>query len=87
MSKDAVDSSWMDERDPELKLGLTCDVNLTIESGDTYREILAEAARALRTTALQIEEGKLEDGFHPVKTLSGEEIGEVYLDYYGIGER
>jgi len=28
MSKDAVDSRWMDERDTELQLGLTCHVEL-----------------------------------------------------------
>jgi hypothetical protein len=74
----------MDERDPEVRPGLKCDVELTIESGDTYRVILAEAARALRITAVQIEDGKLDTGFHPVMTLSGEKIGEVYVDYYGI---
>ena len=84
MNRDTDDSRWMDERDDEVQLGLKCDVELTIESGDTYREIHAEAARALRAAAAQIEEGKLETGFHPVRTPSGEKIGEVYLDYYGI---
>ena len=73
----------MDERDPEVQPCLKCDVELTIESGNTYREILAEAARALRATAAQIEGGKLDTGSHDIKTLSGEKIGEVYLDYYG----
>jgi len=83
MSRSANDSSWMDERDPEIQPALKCDIEITIESGETYREISAEVARALRTTALQIEEGKLETGFHPIKKLNGEEIGQVYLDYYG----
>ena len=73
----------MDERDPETKPGLTCHVELEIETGETFREILAKAARALRTTAVQLEAGKFEDGFHPVKTLTGEEIGNVYIDYHG----
>ena len=46
--------------------------------------IQTEAARALRATAAQIEEGKLDTGFHPVRTPSGEKIGEVDVDYYGI---
>jgi hypothetical protein len=83
MSGNVEDSRWMDERDSEIQLGLKCDVELTIERGDTYRQILAEAARALRTTAAQLEGGKLEEGFHPLKALTGEEIGEVYVDYYG----
>jgi hypothetical protein len=83
MNGNAADSCWMDERDPEVQPGLMCHVEITIESGDTYREILAETARSLRTTALLVEEGKLETGHHPITTLSGEKIGEVYLDYYG----
>ena len=87
MSKDTVDSRWMDEHDPELQRGVTCDVELNIENGKTYRDLVAKAAWALRTTAVQIEAGKLDDGFHPIKTLDGEEIGKVYLDYYRMGDR
>jgi hypothetical protein len=87
MDKGTMDSRWMDELDHEIQPGLTCDIKLTIESGDTYREILSEAARLLRATAAQIEDGKLEDGFHPIRMLSGEEAGELYLDYYGTSER
>lgn len=83
MSDDAVDSQWMDKRDPELQPGLTCHIELSLDTGDTYREILAKAAWALRTTAVQLEAGTLDTGHHPIKTLSGEEIGKVYLDYYG----
>ena len=87
MSRDANDSRWMDERDPEMQPGLTCDVEITVESGETYRDCAAEVARALRTTAVLIEEGKLEDGFSPIKALGGEEIGKVYVDWYGTGGR
>jgi hypothetical protein len=86
MNGDTDDSRWMDERDDEVQLGLTCHVELEVESGGTYREILAEAARALRVTAEQIEGGKLDTGFHPVRTPSGKEIRQVYLDYHGTGE-
>jgi hypothetical protein len=87
MSTDDNDSRWMDERDPDMQPGLKCDVEITVESGETLRDCAAEVARALRTTAVLIEEGKLEDGFSPIKTLSGEEIGEVYVDWYGTGDR
>ena len=85
MSEDAADSSWMDERDPdpELQVGLTCHVELDIAQDGVYRDLLAKAATALRATAAALEAGKFEGGFHPVKTLSGEEIGQVYIDYYG----
>lgn len=84
MSRHADDSSWMDERDSEIQLALKCDVEITVESGETYREISAEVARALRTAALQIEEGKFDTGFHPIRTLNGKEIGQIYLEYYGM---
>ena len=70
-----------------MQPGLTWHVELEIESGATYREILVEAARALRTAALQLEGGRLDTGHHPIMTLSGKKIGEVYIDYYGMGER
>ena len=87
MTDNTADTRWMDERDPELQLGLTCHVELDIETGDTYRDILAKAARALRTTALQLEAGKFEDGFHPIMTLDGEELGKDYIDYRGCSCR
>ena len=86
MSRNA-NSRWMDERDPDIQPSVTCDVELTIETGETYRELSAEIARALRTIALQVEQGSLEDGWHPIKRLTGEEIGKVYFDYSGIQER
>jgi hypothetical protein len=83
MSDDAADSRWMDERDPELQLGVTCHVELEIKTGATFRELLAKVAWALRTAAVQLEAGKFEDGFDPVKMMTGEEIGQVYVDYHG----
>jgi hypothetical protein len=74
----------MDEFDPEIQNTLKCDVEIYVQSGRTYREILAKTALALRNVATQLESGWLEDGFHPIKTRSGEEIGEVYVDYSGI---
>jgi hypothetical protein len=83
MSKDAVDSRWMDERAPEVQPGLTCHVELDLEKGNTFRELLAKVAWGLRTTALQVEAGKLTDGIHPITTLDGEVIGKVDIDYHG----
>ena len=85
MSKDPVDSRWMDECDPELQPGLTCHVEIDNECGQSARDIDATTAWALRNLAAQIEAGKLDSGFHPIKTPSGEKIGEVYLDYYETG--
>lgn len=79
MTDNSADARWMDERDPELQPGLTRHIELEIESGDTFRELLAKAAWALRTTAVPLEAGKFEDGFHPIRTLEGEEIGKVYI--------
>jgi hypothetical protein len=83
MSNDSVDTGWMDERDVEMQLELTCHVELEIEKGQTFREILAKAAKALRSTAVPLEAGKFEDGFHPVTMLDGEELGKIYIDYHG----
>lgn len=74
---DDLDSGFDFEGQP----GLKCDVEMNIESGDTDQEVLATAAEALRSLAAAIEAGKLGTGFHPIKTPSGEKIGEFYLDY------
>jgi hypothetical protein len=84
MTNDNVNPNWMDERDPETRPNLVCHVELSIETGDTFREQHAKAAWALRTIALQLEEGKFEDGFFPITTLEGEKLGELYLSYDGI---
>ena len=82
MNRDADDSRWMDERDPKVQPCPKCDVELTIESGNTCRDReIAETARALRAPAVHIDSGKLDTGFHPIRMLSGAEIGEVYLDH------
>jgi hypothetical protein len=84
MTNDNVNSRWIDERDPETQPNLVCHVELSIETGDTFREQHAKAARALRTVAVQLEEGKFEDGSYPIVSLEGEKLGEVYLSYDGI---
>jgi len=83
MSEGAAASGWMDEHDPEMQCRVTCHVELEIERGATFREILSKAAWGLRTTALEVEGGKLDAGFHPITNLEGEKIGEVYIDYHG----
>jgi hypothetical protein len=81
--KRTVDPSGMEGREPSTGPGLICHVVIDIESGKTVREIVSMAAVALRTLALQLEAGKLEEGFHSLESLKGEEIGEVFLDFQG----
>lgn len=83
MNRNAPDGSWLDEYEPGVRPCLQCDVEINIEGETTYRTIVADAAAALRTLALQLEEGKLDDGHHPLRNLKGEEIGTVYLDFSG----
>lgn len=82
MRKDAVDSRWLDDFDPEIQPGLTCHLEIDINKGDTYRSVLTAAARTLRATASKIEAAKLDTGFHPVTAADGESVGQVYLDFY-----
>ena len=82
-----MDNSAMDEAsEPEFQPGLTCHIEIVIESG-TPQEIDASPAWALRNVADLIEGRSLESGFHPVKAPSGDKIGEAYLDYYETGPR
>lgn len=82
-----MDNSAIDDAsDPESQPGLTCHIEIEIESG-TSQEIDAATASALRNVAELIEGRRLESGFHPVKAPSGDKIGEVYLDYYETGPR
>jgi hypothetical protein len=37
----------------------------------------------LRTLALQLEEGKLDSGHHPLTSLKGVNVGEANLDFTG----
>lgn len=86
MNNKATDTSWMDENEPGCRNALTCHIEIDIESEDTFRDILAKAAWALRTSAAQVEAGNYEDGHHPIKTLNGEKVGEIYIDYSGTEE-
>jgi hypothetical protein len=82
-----MDNSAMDDAsDPESQPGLTCQIEIEIESG-TSPEIDAATAWALRNVADLIEGRRLESGFHPVQAPSGEKIGEAYLDYHETGPR
>lgn len=83
MNKDAVDSCWMDECEPDVQPGLTCHIEIDNEIGNTPREVASATAKALRALAAQIEAGTLNDGHHPINLLSGEKIGKVYIDWYG----
>lgn len=82
MNTDAMNSCWMDECEPGGQPGLTCHIEINTEIGKTPREVAATTARALRALAAQVETGTLEDGFHPISILSGEKIGEVYIDWH-----
>lgn len=81
---DFFDLDDSDLEDPNGQPGLMCDIEINNETCKTHRELLAMTAEALRSLASQIETEKLEDGFHPIKTPSGDIIGEVYLDHYEI---
>jgi hypothetical protein len=61
---------------------LKCDVEIDYKSVEGADDTDATVAAALRELATQIESGAPETGFHPVKTATGKEIGEVYLDHY-----
>jgi hypothetical protein len=74
------DTAFADEGQPALK----CDIEIDNKVGKTDQEILASTAEALRSVAAQLEAGKLDTGFHPIKAPNGEIIGEVYLDHYAI---
>jgi hypothetical protein len=82
MVKPTADQRWMDEREPGIQPGLICRVEIDNELGKTIREVVATTAAALRILALQLEAGKLNDGFHPLESLRGEKIGEVFLDFH-----
>jgi hypothetical protein len=81
MTSDVVDTSWMDEQDPDGIACVKCDVELEAR-GKTCRAAIRDIAAALRSAATLIENGMLdEDGFHDLTSLGGEKMGEVYLDY------
>ena len=84
MSDNSADKSWLDEVDPDADPNLTCHVELSIETGDTFREQHAKVAWALRTIAVHLEAGNYDTGFHPIITLNGEKLGELYLSYDGM---
>jgi hypothetical protein len=83
MSDTTMDSSWMDEKEPGCQNVLTCHIEIDMESGDTFRQMLAKAAASLLTIAPQLETGWFDDGWHPITTPGGEQIGAIYLDYSG----
>ena len=87
MNETAMDSSWMDEYDPHMQPGLTCHIEIENETRRTMRDTLATTADALRKLAKQIEEGVLDDGFHQIQLISGEVVGELYLDHHSTGPR
>ncbi|MDE3061283.1 MAG: hypothetical protein KGJ06_09755, partial [Pseudomonadota bacterium] len=68
--------------EPGAQPGLTCHIEIDNEIGRTPREIAETTARALRALAAQVEAGTLDDGFHPINILSGDEIGRIYIDWH-----
>jgi hypothetical protein len=76
-----LDSDDSDLEDPAGQPILSCDIEINNEICKTHKEVLSSTAEALRNLASQIETGKLEDGFHPIKTPNGDIIGEMYLDH------
>ena len=81
MRKDATDSRWLDDFNPGLFACLKCDVELDAKAR-TYREVLPVIASTLRGVADEIEKGRLDAGFHKLRSGDGTDVGEVYLDFY-----
>lgn len=67
----------------ELVTVLKCDVELNL-TGPIPALVNKRAAAVLRSLADRLEKDGFEDGFHPVKDESGEEVGEIYVDYSGM---
>jgi hypothetical protein len=81
MTSDVVDTGWMDKEDPDGLACVTCHVELAAK-GKTCRAAVRDIAAALRSAAVLIENGMLdEDGFHDLASSTGEKLGEVYLDF------
>lgn len=74
-----------DEFDPLSEAALKCDIELDTTGHRTSRDAAKATAALLRALAASIENGQLDTGFHPVMNANGEKVGEVYLDFYGIG--
>lgn len=83
MSSQNTDLSWLDEHNPEVKPGLQCDIEMSIEEGETLKETASAVAKTLRALAGQIESGVLDTGHHPISSPTGQKIGEIYLDWFG----
>lgn len=72
-----------DEFDPEVSAGLTCHIEMEISGGKTPREVANATATALRSMATKIENGQLDTGHHTIADVSGQQLGEIYLDFFG----
>jgi hypothetical protein len=81
-----ANDSWMDDYDPELQQGLTCHIEIDNDIGKTAREVATTTAKALRALAAQVEAGTLDDGLHPINILTGEKIGEIYIDWHSTDQ-
>ncbi|MBY5338198.1 hypothetical protein HFO99_30555 [Rhizobium leguminosarum] len=74
-----------DEFDEDTEAALKCDIELDIQGHRTPREAAKATAAILRALAASIENGQLDTGHHPVMNLDQEQVGEIYLDFYGVG--
>jgi hypothetical protein len=65
---------------------LKCDIEIDYESPSSTDDTSTTVANALRTLAAQIEAGKLDDGFHPIKTANGVNAMVQIIEMFGAGE-
>jgi hypothetical protein len=85
MGNDILDSI-VNNGFPPMQPGLVCHVEIDVAKGRTMQEVAAVVAGILRNIASKIEAVELEDGFHPVAFGDGDNVGEVYLDFYEMSE-
>lgn len=74
-----------DQIDPEVLAALTCHIEMEVSGGKTPREVANATAEALRLVAAKIENGQLDTGHHPIMSVTGQQLGELYLDFFGEG--
>lgn len=80
-----VPDNGFDEFDPDSLAGLVCHIEMDTKGGQTPREVATSTAKTLRKLATAIESGFFDTGHFPITGEKGENVGELYLDFYGEG--
>lgn len=74
-----------DEVDPLSTAALVCHIEMDTKGGLSPRDVASQTAQTLRKLATAIEAGAFDTGFFPILGVKGENVGELYLDFYGEG--